>query len=313
MSARGDRPQNSSDVTQSNAARPITRWTPPPLPDFVARAAAVSIRESQLSETLSQSRVAEYKSVTQPAPLSASIQLRAPGVQADFQFPPVPNSVLWAVPEPPPGESYLLDLVELRATADPIPRIKVQTVKREPRRLMQRVARTQAIVGMVAMLAAPLLTLATGRASALAFALHGIGAMLMFGLATMVMHQAYPLLRGGSRTWPTFRTMVGRLAACAVAEGISGVWLLFYYHSETGPGHALAETAPLVDQLAMNIKIFCGLAAVLLCIAAWWSARLVDEGRKDGMVVPALAVAGAWTAMVCTLALGLGIAWVMPA
>lgn len=178
---------------------------------------------------------------------------------------------------------------------------------------MQRVARIQVIVAIVVMLAAPLLTLATGRASALAFALHGIGAMLLFGVATLAMHQAYPLLRGGTRTWPAFKTSVGRLAACAVTEGISGAWLLYYYHAETGPGHALAESAPLVDQLAMNIKLYCGLAAVLLSIAAWWSARLVSEDRKAGMMVPALATAAAWIAMVCALALGLGIAWVMPA
>lgn len=311
MDAPGGSTPTSQEDKQWSASRSALRWTPPPLPAFVQSTAHTEEADLiRLPRSAPAHLVHAIPIRNLQSPVSAQLAVSQPMHSLTPVLQPTSQPIL----EPPPGEPYLLELTELRATADAHPPARSdQGTQREPRRLMLRVARAQAIIGMVAMLAAPLLTLATGRTSALAFALHGIGAMVMFALATMVMHQAYPLLRGGSRTWLTFRTMLGRLAACAVAEGISGVWLLFYYHAETGPGHALAESAPLVDQLAMNVKTFLGLAAVLLCIAAWWSARLVDQKRKDGMVVPALAVAAAWIAMVCTLALGLGIAWIMPA
>lgn len=179
---------------------------------------------------------------------------------------------------------------------------------------MRRVARIQAVSATVLLLLAPAAVLLADRPSAWAFALHGIGATLMFALATMAMHRAYPLLRGGVKAWPQLRAMLAPLAGCALAQGGSGIWLLSYYHAEAGAGHALAQSAPLVDQLVMNVKLFCGLASILLLVAAWWSARLVDDEQPTASAVkaPALALAGGWILMVAALALGMAVSYVVP-
>jgi hypothetical protein len=181
------------------------------------------------------------------------------------------------------------------------------------RALMRQVVRVQVAVAVLAMVAVPVILLQSGRTSALAFTVHGVGALAMLGLTTYAMHAGYPLLRGAVGKWSAFRSQLGALAVVAVLEAVSGGWLLHYYHAEAGAGHALSQSAPVVDQLAMNLKIYLGLASILFAIAAWWAARLVGErpGRNN-VRIPALAMSASWIAMVCALALGLGISLIAP-
>lgn len=173
-----------------------------------------------------------------------------------------------------------------------------------------RIATAQVVLCLGLMVASPLLMFAVGRSSALAFALHGIGATLVLVLATMAMHKAYPLLRGGTRSWPAFRSLLSRLAIVSVLQLASGLWMLWYYHAEDGPGHLFADSAPIVDQLAMQFKIFAGLAGLMLFIAAWRSARHVTGERGDaGIRAPVFAVIAGWMLMICALLLGTAITW----
>lgn len=286
-------------VPDHRSSTSAPKWEPPPIPDFVFSPKKVERR----SVSVGHQHPLRKALVAQPA---AAILIEAPqGEAADApELQAVRN--IWMRTQP--------------VGADVPPTTGAQTVAATedaaPRRTgsssaVRRLAMMQVVVLMVLFAAAPAVMLLTGRPAALAFAIHGIGATAVLVLATMAMHQAYPLLRGGVRTWPAFKRSLGRLAPSAGAQGLSGLWLLFYYHAEAGPAHSLIETAPLVDQLVMNMKIFAGLASLACFVVAWWSARSVTGERGDTATrAPIFALAAGWMLIVVAFALGVGTAWI---
>lgn len=291
----------------------LPTFTPPPLPRFGIDRGDGRAGQGALRRTVTRDepRPAVVATTTAPTP--------APGV---------PEPLTEAFTQAP----AVLDLAELRAVVDAPARSEdppaasaptkqppaarpaagaAETKPKPARQLSTTVATVQVVATIVLMLAAPLLMLATDKPSALAFAAHGIGALIVMVLATMAMHKGYPLLRGGNRSWPAFRALTVRLAVASLAQGASSMWILWYYHAPEGPGHLFADSAPLVDQLAMQFKIFAGVAALVMFLAAWWSARTVGGERGDLAVrAPVFAIILGWVLMIAAVALGTGITWV---
>lgn len=179
------------------------------------------------------------------------------------------------------------------------------------RSLSTKVATAQAWLVMVLLVAAPVITLFVGKRSGIAFAMHGIGAVAVAGLATMAMHKAYPLMRGGARTWPAFQSLLGRLAIATVAQAASSLWILHYYLA--GPHAVMASVAAPVDGVILQFKISAGFLAFGCFIAAWWSARHASDERGDpSRMASVFAMSIGWMLMVCALVLGTAISWVMP-
>lgn len=193
------------------------------------------------------------------------------------------------------------------------PRAATSTPARQTRGpgIAGRVATAQVGLALSLLAGAPLLSLLTGKPSGLAFALHGIGATLVVVIATMAMHKAYPLMRGGMRTWPALRSLLGKLAIATAVQAASSLWILDLYLR--GPGRMLAQTNASIDQLAMQFKVFGGLVAFACFGAAWWSSRHCGDEHGDGSVAaPVFALAAGWLCMITAYMLGTAITWVMP-
>ncbi|MBC7673839.1 MAG: hypothetical protein H7247_15580 [Polaromonas sp.] len=173
-------------------------------------------------------------------------------------------------------------------------------------------ARIQALTALSLMITAPLLTLGSGRPSALPFALHGIGATLVLIISTMAVHKAYGIMRGGTRGWKSFTSLVNQLLVVTIVQAGSSLWLLHVYVHGAGP--AVAQLAPNVDQVAMQIKVFGGLISFACFAAAWFSVRHATGERGDqSMLAPVFGVCAGWLCMMVALVLGTGITWVLPA
>ena len=206
---------------------------------------------------------------------------------------------MWAVAEP-------------RVQHAPAPSSKANAhVRRSPRELTRLVATAQSVLMMVLLVIAPAITLLVNKHSGLAFAAHGIGAVAVAGLATMAMHKAYPLLRGGTRTWQSFRQLLRQDAPASLVQGASSLWILHYYLA--GPHQILASVAAPIDGLVLQFKIAAGMLSLGCFVVAWWSARHATDEREDASrMASVFAVIVGWMLMVCALVLGTAISWVMP-
>ena len=267
------------------AGRALPRWVPPPVPDLSRPSRPSAAPE--LSPRLAPQPI-RITPAQRPAPV---VQL----VPAVFDDASLWATVPVAYVAPPPAA----------------PKSRPAAAKPSTKSITTHVATAQVAITLALLIAAPLLTLLVDKPSGLAFAVHGVGATLVLVLATMAMHRAYPLMRGGARSWPAFQALVGRLALVSVAQAASSLWILRYYLH--GPAQMLAQTTPAVDQFAMQLKIFGGLAGLACFVAAWWSARSIEGERGDGsMLAPAFAVTAGWLLMVLAFVLGMAITWVMP-
>ena len=265
----------------------LPTWKPPPPPTFGGRSDAPA-------------------TVTTPDAIRSTRVVQASAAQGAYVPPEVRLDLAGALDDPSLRASDPTSYEQAPKSA-----LVPATPAKSARAVSSRVASAQVIVAAIALVAAPVLTLASSRPSGLAFAVHGIGALATFALSTMAMHKAYPLMRGGGRTWPALKTMLARLAVVSVGQLASSAWLLHYYLA--GPAKVLAQSAPVVDQVAMQAKIFCGLAGLVCFVVSWWSSRSVNDERGHASVqAPVFALAAGWMFMVIAMAMGAAVSWVMP-